>query len=86
MHIHLNGPLSSRRLGDLAALDVLGFTRDAHTRSQTTAGSRSMAGMKHVPNIVAVNKDAEASIFAIAKYGVVADMFELAQERRNHFS
>ncbi len=60
--------------------------RDAHARSQTTAGSRSMAGMKHVPNIVAVNKDAEASIFAIAKYGVIADMFELAQERRNHFS
>jgi electron transfer flavoprotein alpha subunit len=44
-----------------------------------------MAGMKHVPNIIAVNKDAEASIFGIARYGIVADMFEVAEELRNHF-
>jgi len=44
-----------------------------------------MAGMKHVPNIIAVNTDAEASIFTIAKYGVVADMFEIADELINHF-
>jgi electron transfer flavoprotein alpha subunit len=37
-------------------------------------------GMKHVENIIAVNKDADASIFAIAKYGVVGDMFEIAEE------
>ena len=45
-----------------------------------------MAGMKHVPNIIAVNKDAEASIFTIAKYGIVGDMFEIAQELREQVS
>lgn len=44
-----------------------------------------MAGMKHVPKIIAVNTDAEASIFTIASYGVVADMFEIAEELKNHF-
>jgi len=44
-----------------------------------------MAGMKHVPNIIAVNKDPEASIFSIARYGVVADLFEIAAELRNSF-
>ena len=44
-----------------------------------------MAGMKHVPNIIAVNTDAEASIFTIARYGVVGDMFEIAEELENHF-
>lgn len=43
-----------------------------------------MAGMKHVPNIIAINKDAEASIFSIARYGVIGDMFEIAKELRNH--
>ncbi|BAQ18093.1 electron transfer flavoprotein subunit alpha/FixB family protein [Methyloceanibacter caenitepidi] len=45
-----------------------------------------MAGMKHVPNIIAVNKDAEASIFTIAKYGIVGDMFEIAEELRDQAS
>lgn len=44
-----------------------------------------MAGMKHVPNIIAVNTDPEASIFNIAKYGVVADIFDIAEELKNHF-
>ena len=38
--------------------------------------------MKHVETIVAVNKDPEASIFGIAKYGIVADMLEIAEELR----
>ena len=42
-------------------------------------------GMKHVENIVAVNTDPEASIFSIARYGIVADMFEIAAELENHF-
>lgn len=37
-------------------------------------------GMKHVETIVAINKDPEASIFGIAKYGIVADMMEIADE------
>ena len=44
-----------------------------------------MAGMKHVPTIIAVNTDAEASIFSIARYGVVADIFEISDELRTHF-
>ncbi len=45
-----------------------------------------MAGMKHVPNIIAVNTDAEASIFSIARYGIVADIFDIADELQNHFT
>ncbi|MDR2220065.1 MAG: electron transfer flavoprotein subunit alpha/FixB family protein [Methylobacillus sp.] len=41
-----------------------------------------MAGMKHVPTIVAVNTDPNASIFTIAKYGIVADIFEIEEEMR----
>ena len=42
-----------------------------------------MAGMKHVPTIVAVNTDPSASIFTIAKYGIMADIFEIEEEIRN---
>lgn len=43
-----------------------------------------MAGMKHVDTIVAVNTDPEASIFTIARYGIVGDIFDIGQELRNH--
>jgi electron transfer flavoprotein alpha subunit len=42
-----------------------------------------MAGMKHVPTIIGVNTDPNASIFTIAKYGIVADIFEIEEELRN---
>jgi electron transfer flavoprotein alpha subunit len=45
-----------------------------------------MAGMKHVPTIVAVNTDPGASIFTIAKYGIVADIFDLEEELSNQLA
>jgi electron transfer flavoprotein alpha subunit len=44
-----------------------------------------LAGMKHVSTIVAVNADPAASIFSVATYGVVADIFEMADALRRHF-
>lgn len=44
-----------------------------------------LAGMKHVATIIAVNTDANASIFSVAKYGIVGDIFEIAEQLRDHF-
>ena len=45
-----------------------------------------LAVMKHVETVVAVNTDSNASIFSVAKYGIVGDMFEIAEELRKQFA
>lgn len=45
-----------------------------------------MAGMKHVPTIVAINTDPSASIFTIAKYGIVGDIFDFEEELNNQLA
>jgi electron transfer flavoprotein alpha subunit len=41
--------------------------------------------MRDSDTIIAVNTDAGAPIFGVAHYGVVADMFDIAEELNRQF-
>jgi electron transfer flavoprotein alpha subunit len=44
-----------------------------------------LAGMQKADTIIAVNTDPEAPIFAVAHYGAVADLFDVAEALEQHF-
>jgi electron transfer flavoprotein alpha subunit len=44
-----------------------------------------LAGMQKADTIIAVNSDPEAPIFGVAHFGVVGDLFEVAEALESHF-